>query len=105
MFLAIRLLHRVEEENDINLARKLIDCFSDSFCHLYDGNSRLTYTFHSVAHHLVDDVIKHGSLVGHSMFSIEGTFGLLIRSLNGTRGLTKQMIESTIYLNYLRFSS
>ena len=89
------MLHRVENEQDICNARQLIDCFANSFCRLYDGSNRLTFTFHCIAHHLVDDVVRHGSLVGHSMFSIEGAFGVLIRSLNGTRGLTKQIIEST----------
>ena len=97
---AIRILHRFEDEEQLVKARRLVACFSESFCRLYDGNKNLTFTFHCVTQHLVDNASKHGSLVGHSMFSTEGAFGFLIRSLNGTRGFSKQIISSKYHVIY-----
>ena len=97
----IRILHRCVDMAALSNARKLIDNFSNSYCTLNGGNTCLTYTFHCVSHHIADDVERHGSLVGHSMFSIEGTFGHFIRSLNGTRGFSNQILTSNLQIkNY-----
>ena len=93
------MLHRCIDTNALANARKLIDYFAHSYPSLYGGDTCLTFTFHCVAHHLADDVARHGSLVGHSMFSIEGTFGHFARSLNGTRGFSKQFLTSKNIIN------
>ena len=61
---------------------------------IYGGNECLTYTFHTVVKHLVDDVLMHGSLISHSMFSVEGAFGTLKKTLHGTIGFSTQFIDS-----------
>lgn len=61
------------------------------------GTGVLTYTFHCLTKHLVSDCAEHGSLVGHFMFSLEGTLGHYRKHLNGTRGLSKQYIKSNLY--------
>lgn len=77
-------------------AEKLLAIFSHSFIKFY-GSRNLTFTFHCLSKHLVQDVEKHGSLIGHSMFSLEGYLGYYRKSLNGTRGLDSQFIKSNIY--------
>ena len=57
------------------------------------GSFNCTLTFHLLTKHLIEDVRKHGSLVGHSAYSLEGTQGLLVQSLNGTVGFSHQMIR------------
>ncbi len=41
-------------------------------------------------------VKKHGSLIGHSMFSLEGTLGIYNKTLNGTVNLSEQYIKSKL---------
>ncbi len=89
---AIRILHTLEKKSDLSTAEKLIKCFSDSYPKLY-GISNLTYTFHCVSKHLVDDVRKHGSLCCHSMFSAESCLGFVNSAMHGTRGFAHQYIK------------
>ena len=91
---AIRILHFVTDKTQIKTAQKLLNCFAESYYQLYGGDTCLTFTFHCVVKHLVDDVIKHGSLCGHSMFSLENSLGFFKKTLNGTRGFSNQFIKS-----------
>ena len=54
------------------------------------------FTFHCVSKHLINDVKLHGSLIGHSMFGLEGCLGYLRKTLKGTRGLDSQYIKSKL---------
>jgi hypothetical protein len=76
----------------VKVAEKLLEIFERSFVSLY-GEFHCTLTFHLVTKHHVDDVRKHGSSVGHSAYSLEGTQGLLVQALNGTTGFSNQMIK------------
>lgn len=62
----------------------------------YYGKDNLTFTFHCVSKHLIQDVKQHGSLLGHSMFSVESSLGYFKASLNGTRGFDSQYLKSKI---------
>ena len=42
----------------------------------------------------MDDVIRHGSLLSHSMFSLESALGFLSKSVHGTGGFSKQYAKS-----------
>ena len=44
--------------------------------------------------HLIDDVNKHGSLLGNSLSSLESTAGYYKNTLNGTVNLSEQYIQS-----------
>jgi hypothetical protein len=66
--------------------------FESSYVRLF-GAFNCTLTFHLLTKHLIADVKKHGSLVGHHAYSLEGTQGLLVNSLNGTVGFSNQMIR------------
>ncbi len=58
------------------------------------GPFNATLTFHLLTEHFVEDTIRHGSSIGHSAYSLEGTLGFITRSLNGTRGFSNQFIQS-----------
>lgn len=77
----------------IHKAGKLLKVFSKWYIKYY-GQNNLTYTLHCLTKHLVDDVKLHGSLIGHSMFSVESCLGFYRNSLNGTRGLDSQFLKS-----------
>jgi len=67
----------------------LLHCWSRNYIELF-GENHLTFTFHLVSKHLVDDVIHHGLLTSHSMFSLESTLGFLSKAAHGTRGFSQQ---------------
>ena len=56
-----------------------------------------SFTFHLTTKHLLDDVKKHGSLIGHSMFSLEGSLGFFNSTLHGNDNLSEQYIKSDFY--------
>ena len=58
-------------------------------------------TIHLITKHLIDDFILHGSLISHSMFSLESLLGFLSKLVNGPRGLSKQYAKRSIFYNYL----
>jgi hypothetical protein len=66
--------------------------FESSYVRLF-GAFNCTLTFHLLTKHLIADVKKHGTLVGHHAYPLEGTQGLLVNSLNGTVGFSNQMIR------------
>ena len=86
-------------------AEYLIDLFRSSFTTLY-GQENQSYTFHCITRHLVKDAKKHGSLVSHSLFSLEGCIGLFNITLNGTVNLSHAYIKSQFlkHLFYLKVS-
>jgi hypothetical protein len=92
-FLATKLLYNANDEN-IEVAEKLLRIFEISYVKLY-GAFNCTLTYHLLTKHLISDVRKHGSLVGHSAYSLEGTQGLLLKALSGTRSFSNQMIRCT----------
>ena len=93
---AYLLMHKGSRKN-IEIAKKLLDIFSKSFIALY-GAFHATLTFHHITTHLVDDVISHGSSIGHSLYSLEGSLGYVTKSLSGTRGYSSQFIKSIYFL-------
>ena len=80
-------------KSEIPSAKLLLDFFSESYVRLY-GLSSSIFTFHIISKHLIEDVVRHGSLSSHSMFSLEGCLGYFRSSLNGTRGFSNQFIRS-----------
>jgi hypothetical protein len=94
------MLHYIQDISNIEKAEKLLKEFSISYIKLY-GEGNLTYTFHCLTKHLIDDVTKHGSLAMHSMFSFEGELGHSKESLNGTRGLANQYIKSKLAIKFI----
>ena len=97
---AIKKLHYLKDKSQIAVARELLDCFSSTYVTLY-GKTSCTFTFHVLSKHLINNVIQHGSLCTHSMFSLEGNLGYIEKSLSGTRGFSKQYINSKSFpLNY-----
>ena len=58
------MLHQLRELDDLQNSKNLIDIFSKHFISYY-GQENLTFTFHCVTKHLVDDVKLHGSLMSH----------------------------------------
>ena len=88
---ATKLLY-IENEENIVIAEKLLKIFESSYVRLF-GAFNCTLTFHLLTKHLIEDVKRHGSLVGHHAYSLEGTQGLLVNSLNGTVGFSNQMIK------------
>jgi hypothetical protein len=97
-FKAIKLLHNATPLN-IEHARGLLHCWSRTYIELY-GEKHLSFTFHLISKHLVDDVINHGSLISHSMFSLESVLGYLGKAIHGTRGFSKQYAKGTIGINF-----
>ena len=89
--IATKLLYNANNENII-IAEKLLKIFESSYVKLF-GAFNCTLAFHLITKHLIEDVKKHGSLVGHHAYSLEGTQGLLVKSLNGTLGFSNQMIR------------
>lgn len=87
------LLHKVERREHIETAAKLLSIFVSDYVTLY-GKESQSFTFHLISKHMIEDVKKHGSLIGHSMFSIESTMGFLKAKLHGTRGLTEKYLKS-----------
>ncbi len=71
----------------------LLNIWSNSYIQLY-GAFHATLTYHLVRSHLVDDVINHGSLIGHQAYSLEGVLGQVTNALSGTRGFSNQFIKS-----------
>jgi hypothetical protein len=67
---AIRILYKLQN-NKIQVAKILLAVFEKSFTKLY-GRHNQSYTYHCVTKHLINDVKLHGSLVGHSLFALEG---------------------------------
>ena len=59
-----------------------------------------SYTLHAIAKHLLDDVILHGSLSQHSMFSSEGALGIFKKSIKGKRGVGTQFIKGCKNFNF-----
>ena len=93
--IAIKLLHDATELN-IEHAKGLLHCWSSTYISLY-GEKHLTLTFHLISKHLIDDVILHGSLSSHSMFSLESLLGFLSKSVHGTRGFSQQYSKSKFF--------
>jgi hypothetical protein len=62
------------------------------------GKEIETFTFHLTTKHLVEDVMHHGSLIGHSMFSLEGSLGFFNKTLHGNINLSEQYVKS----NYVK---
>jgi hypothetical protein len=89
-------LHNIENLENIEKARALLNFFSSKSSSEF-GRDILTFTFHHLVKHLIDDCIDHGSMRGHSMFSVESIFGTLGKKLNGTRGFSNQFIRGSIY--------
>ena len=87
-------MHQVKDRSDIQKAKVLIETFGKCFIKYY-GDQNLTFTFHLVTKHLINDVLLHGSLSFHSMFSAESSLGYFRRKINGTRGLDTQYLIST----------
>ena len=60
------------------------------------GKEIETFTFYLTAKHLVEDVMHHGSLIGHSMFSLEfsGSLGFFNKTLHGNINLSEQYVKS-----------
>ena len=77
-------------------AEYLIYLFRSSFTTLY-GQGNQSYTLHCITRQLVKDAKKHGSLVGHSLFSLEGCLGLFNKTLNGTVNLSHAYIKSQFF--------
>lgn len=86
-------MHKCPSETELSKAEKLLSIFSKWYIKYY-GDENLTYTFHCISKHLIEDVKRHGSLCGHSMFSVESCLGYYRKSLNGTRGLDSQFMKS-----------
>jgi hypothetical protein len=95
--LAIKLLYKTTQEK-IELAQVLLEKFCESYPRLY-GQNNLTYNYHVISNHLIDDVKSHGSLIGHSMNSFESLFGFLLNSVHGTRGIGNQYVTSMFFTN------
>ena len=74
-------------------AKILISKWSDSYVRLY-GDYYCTFNFHIVSQHLIQDVKRHGSLIGHNMFSFESLLGFLLPAIHGSQGLAEQYITS-----------
>ena len=70
--------------------------FESTYKDLY-GEFNCTLTFHLVTKHMCDNVKRHGSLVGHHLYSLEGTQGIILSALNGTRGFSSQMIKCMLF--------
>ena len=60
----------------------------------YHGHDKQTFTFHCLTKHLIEDTKKHGSLKGHSLFSLESCLGTFNKTLNGTTNLPFEYIRS-----------
>jgi hypothetical protein len=60
------------------------------------GREIESFTFHLTVKHLVNNVKLHGSLIGHSMFSLEGSLGFFNSTLNGNVNLSEQYVKSNI---------
>ena len=69
--------------------------------HFMVKGTYLYITFYLITKHLIDDFILHGSLISHSMFSLESLLGFLSKLVNGPRGLSKQYAKRSIFYNYL----
>jgi hypothetical protein len=57
-----------------------------------------SFTFHLTVKHLVENVRYHGSLISHSMFSLEGSLGFFNSTLNGNVNLSEQYVNSNILI-------
>ncbi len=86
-------MYDFREKNSIEHAQQLIEYFSSTYHKLF-GKAVKTYTYHCVSKHLVDDCVKHGSLMNHTMFSLESVLGHFESSLNENKGLHSQFVKS-----------
>ena len=77
---------------NIEPARILLNKWADSYIRVHTEWHQ-TYNFHIVSQHLIQDVLNHGSLIGHSAFSLEGILGLILHDIHGTTGLKEQYIK------------
>jgi hypothetical protein len=89
----MRLLYIVKDTGIFDYCESLLKLFSKSSLRVF-GEEFQTFTFHLLTKHLIDDVKKHGSLLGHSLFSLESTAGYYKNTLNGTVNLSEQYIQS-----------
>ena len=89
-------MHKAKNDSDIKLANRLISSFSETYITIY-GSRCQTFTFHLLSKHLIEDVEYHGSLIGHSMFHLEGALGHFSETIQGTRGYSNQYIQSNQY--------
>lgn len=92
---AIRSLYYIKNTAAIEFCEYLLNEFQTTSLDLF-GEGFQSITFHFVNKHLIEDVKKHGSLIGHSMFSLEGTLGIYNKTLNGTVNLSEQYIKSKL---------
>ena len=83
---------------NIEHARGLLHCLFRAYIDLY-GEKNLSFTFHMATKHLVDDVVHHGSLISHSIFSLESTLEFLSRAIYGTRGFSNQYVKGNYSLS------
>lgn len=95
----VRMLHYITDstENVIRSSKDVLDYFVKDYIKLY-GVDHQSFTLHCISKHLIDDVKAHGSLIGHSMFHVESSFGYYKSRINGTRGFAGQYIKSIVII-------
>ena len=86
-------MYIVNDTSNLEFADVLLELFRMTSIRRCDKDIE-SFTFHLITKHLVDDVKKHGSLIGHSMFSLEGSLGFFNSTLHGNVNLSEQYIKS-----------
>ncbi|CAF0954091.1 unnamed protein product [Adineta steineri] len=87
--LAIKLLHKPENDSEIDLAEKLLNFYCQSSSLIYDATIEL-YSLH--AHrHLAEQVRYHGGLSYTSAFAFESCIRYTKKKAHGTRNLASQI--------------
>ena len=92
---AIRALHTIYDCQQIQFASYLLKMFKETLAEFYHEQI-VTYNFHVLNEHLINDATIHGSISQHSMFSLESSLGYFKRALHGNRGISNQIIESKV---------
>jgi hypothetical protein len=90
----MRELYIVKDTGIFDYCEALLKFFLKSSLKIFGDDKIQTFTFHLLTKHLIDDVKKHGSLIGHSLFSLESAAGYFKNTLNGTVNLSEQYIQS-----------
>ena len=94
-------MYFVKDTGIFDYCETLLKFFTESSILIFGEDQAQTFTFHLLTKHLINDVKKHGSLLGHSLFSLESTAGYFKNTLNGTVNLSEQYIQSKKSLKFL----
>ena len=94
-------MYFVKDTGIFDYCETLLKFFTESSILIFGEDQVQTFTFHLLTKHLINDVKKHGSLLGHSLFSLESTAGYFKNTLNGTVNLSEQYIQSKKSVRFL----